>query len=119
MASRAKPGSLQAVSVIWIVDGILTILWGFSLVVAALSSLIGIICLPLTLYPFAVGIIELVYGIKLASASPSVSKPPYFVSIMEMLLLFWVDPIGFIAGLATLVLLNGADAKEFLASRES
>lgn len=110
---RSKPGSIQAVAVIWIISGILTIIWGFGLVLAALASLVGIICLPLSIYPFVVGIFELVYGIRLTGSTTSIIKPPYFVSIMEVILIFWVDVFGLIAGIATLVLLSGEDAKAY------
>jgi len=111
---RSKPGSIQVVAVIWIVSGIITIIWGFGLVLAAFASLVGILCLPLSIYPFVVGIIELVYGIKLAGSTTSISKPPYFVSILEILLIFWVDVFGLIAGITTLLLLSGEDTKAYL-----
>jgi hypothetical protein len=95
-------------------SGILTITWGFGFVVAAITSLIGIICLPLSIYPFLVGIFELVYGIKLAASKPSLKKPPYFVSILEIVLIFWFDVFGLIAGIATLVLLSQEDTKVYL-----
>ena len=87
----AKPSSVQIVAIIWIISGILTILWGFGLVAAALASFIGILCLPLSIYPFIVGVVELIYGIKLASSPVSVAKPPLFVSVMEMGVVFWGD----------------------------
>ena len=116
---RSKPGSIQAVAVIWIISGILTIIWGFGLVLAALASLVGILCLPLSIYPFVVGIFELVYGIRLAGSAASINKPPYFVSILEIFLIFWVDVLGFIAGIATLILLSGEDAKAYLSEQSA
>jgi hypothetical protein len=116
---RSKPGSIQAVAVIWIISGILTILWGFGLVLAALASLVGIFCLPLSIYPFVVGIFELVYGIKLTGSIASPTKPPYFVSILEILLIFWADVFGLIAGITTLVLLSGEDAKGYFSQQSS
>ena len=109
-----KPGSLQAVSILWIIDGILTILWGFGLVVAAIASFVGILCLPLSIYPFAVGVIELIYGIRLASSRPTLAKPPYYVAILEIILILWADVFGFIIGIVALVLLNAEDVKAFL-----
>jgi hypothetical protein len=114
-----KPGSLQAVSILWIIDGILTIFWGFGLVIAAFASFVGIVCLPLSIYPFVVGVIELIYGIRLASSRPTLARPPYYVAVLEIVLLLWADVIGFIIGVVALVLLNGEDVKAFLSGQPS
>lgn len=114
---NTKPGSLQAIAVIWIISGILSILWGFGLVIAAFASFIGIICLPLAIYPFTVGIIELIYGIRLTGSGAPVRTPPYFVAILEICLILWFDVLGFIAGIVTLVLLNGDDTKAFFSQQ--
>ena len=113
----AKPGSIQAVAIIWIISGILTIIWGFGLVAAAFASLIGIICLPLSLYPFIVGIFELVYGIKLTGSSTSLRRPPYFVSVLEITLALWLDVFGLIAGITTLILLNEEESKPYFSPK--
>jgi len=114
-----KPSSLQIVAIVWIVSGILTIFWGFGLVVAAFASLIGILCLPLSIYPFVVGILELVYGIRLASSPVSLTKAPVFVSVMEIFLVFWVDVFGLIAGIITLVLLKGEESTAYFAEQSA
>jgi hypothetical protein len=108
-----KPSSLQIVAIAWIISGILTILWGFGLVVAALTSFVGILCLPLSIYPFVVGILELVYGIRLASSPTSLTKAPVFVSVMEIFLIFWGDVFGLIAGIVTLVLLKDEETTAY------
>jgi len=114
-----KPNSLQIVAIVWIISGILTIFWGFGLVVAAFASLIGILCLPLSIYPFVVGVLELMYGIRLASSPVSLKKAPVFVSVMEIFLVFWLDVFGLIAGIVTLVLLKGEDSTEYFAEQSA
>lgn len=97
----------------WIVDGILTILWGFGLVLAALASIVGILCLPFSAYPFAVGIVELIYGIRLVGSGSAVTKAPVFVAILEIILILWADVFGLIVGIVARVLLNGEEVKAF------
>ena len=116
---KVKPGGLTAVGIIWIVDGMLSIGWGFGLVMGAFASIVGVVCLPLTALPFVVGLLELIYGIRLSMNPPSVNKPPIFISILEIILILYLDVLGLAAGIATLVLLNQEEVKEYFSQTTS
>ena len=110
---KPLPGKVQAIAIIWIIDGVLSITWGAGLVVAALASVIGILCLPVTAYPLVLGIFELVYGIKLLQQPNKLTKPPTFIAIMEIIDILAGDVLGLAAGIATLVLLNDPEVQAY------
>jgi hypothetical protein len=110
---KPLPGKVQAIAIIWIVDGILSISWGFGLMVSAVLSVIGILCLPLAVYPLVLGILELVYGIKLLQQPNRLKNPPIFLSIMEIVDIILGDMLGLAAGIATLILLNDPEVQAY------
>lgn len=112
-----KPGKLQTVAIIWIVDGAMSIVWGAALAIGALASIIGIICLPIAVYPLVLGIVEVIYGVKLFGDPVKLTKPPIFVSIMEMVDIAFGDVLGLIAGIVTYALLNDEEVKAYFAQR--
>ena len=110
---KMKPQKIRTVAIIWIVDGIWSILWGVGIILVALGSVIGVICLPVSIYPFMLGVVEVVYGIKLLNDPVQLNKPPTFVSMMEIGNILFGDVIGLIAGIVTLTLLKDDDVKEY------
>ena len=106
----SKPGNVQLIAVIYLVDGLLNITWGVSIILGLFSSLIGLICFPIGFYPMALGMIEIVYGLKLLGDPVRLRKAPLPLSILQLTTL---EPIGMFLGVVTLLLYNSRDVKDY------
>jgi len=108
-----KPGSIQLIAVIYLVDGFLNIGWGFTIIFGLFSSVIGLFCFPIGFYPIAIGIIEFVYAIKLLGDPVRLSKAPYLVSVLQLTTVIVLDPIGLFLGVISLLLYNSKKVKAY------
>jgi hypothetical protein len=93
---------------------LLNITWGVSIIVGLFSSLIGLICFPIGFYPIALGVIEIVFGLRLLGDPVRLRKAPLLLSILQLTTL---EPIGMFLGVVTLLLYNTRDVKDYFVSR--
>jgi hypothetical protein len=107
-----KPDRLTAIAVMTLVSGILNIFWsiGLFLAIAAIgvgTFLIGCICLPLGFYPLVLGILEIIYAVKLLRnpISPEL-KPAYILAVLEIIDTLFGNVIALITGVVALILYN-------------
>jgi len=106
----SKPGNIQLIAVIYLVDGLLNLTWGVSIIFGLFSSLIGLICFPIGFYPMALGLIEIVYGLKLLGDPVRLRKAPWALSVLQLTTL---EPIGMFLGVITLLFYNSQDVKDY------
>lgn len=109
----SKPGRIQLLAIIYLVDGFLNIGWGFTIIFGLFSSVIGFLCFPIGFYPIAIGIIEFVYAIKLLGDPVRLEKAPYMVSVLQLTTVIVLDPIGLILGIISLLIYNTSKVKEY------
>jgi len=110
---KAKPGLLQSIIIMTLIDGILNILWAFTLMSGLVVSIIGIICLPLALYPLILGIVEIVYGIGGLQGNKWDKEPPRFLAWMQIGNIVVGDPISVIVGVLALVFYGDERVREY------
>jgi hypothetical protein len=58
-------------------SGIINLFWGFVASATALGTIIGVVCLPITILPTILGIFEIIYAAKLLSAQPNPCSLPH------------------------------------------
>ena len=109
----SKPGKVQVIAIIYLVDGFLNIGWGLTIILGLFSSMIGLLCFPLGIFPIAIGIIEFIYALKLLGDPVRLSKPPHFVSVLQLTTVIVLDPIGMILGIISLLLYNNNHVKAY------
>jgi len=113
-----KPGKVQAISIMLLVNGILNILAG--LVVTALVVLgtigFGILCAPVTILPTVLGIFEVIYASKLLSSPPRPVKNLQTIAILEMCGIVIGNVVSAVIGILNLVFLSEPEVKTYLAS---
>lgn len=109
----SKPGRIQLLAIIYLVDGFLNIGWGFTIIFGLFSSVIGFLCFPIGFYPIAIGIIEFAYAIKLLGDPVRLEKAPYWVSVLQLTTVIVLDPIGMILGIISLLIYNTSKVKEY------
>jgi hypothetical protein len=109
-ASSARPGQVQAIAIITLVNGIISILWGLGATAALLGTLI---CWPLGAYPIVTGIFEIIYAAKLLNSNPYGVKPANYVAIMEICEILFGNPFALVGGILSLVFYNDPAVKAY------
>jgi hypothetical protein len=109
-----RPGKLQAIVIMMLVDGVLNILWGLALMAGMASSIVGILCLPLTLYPIVLGILEIVYSSQALSGKGELScRPLKWVAAMQIGNLIVGDLISPVIGIISLVFYESEEVRAY------
>lgn len=112
--SASKPGKVQAIEIILLVSGILNIIGGLSASFAFLVSIVGIICVPITLLPLILGVFEVLYASKLMSGKPLPAQNIKTIAILEIATILYGNVPGLVAGILNLVFLDDAPVKAYL-----
>jgi hypothetical protein len=113
---EGKPGALTAVAIMMLIAGILNLLnaagWLF---IGASIFLVGIF---FTLVPAAyccvAGVYEVIYATKLLAERPDIQTPPYFVSVLGIISIAFLNIESGILEIINLALMSGTEVKEYL-----
>ncbi len=98
-----KPGKVQAIAIMCLVDGILNILMSITLTCGAISTIVGILVVPITLYPGILGVLEIIYASQLLAEPPRVRKPAQYLAIMQICNILVGGVVSLIIGILSLV----------------
>jgi len=123
-----KPNSLQVITILMLINGILNIIGWLGASVAILFSFItgaiatfgiGLCCFPvliIPLLPIALGICEIIFAARLLSSGrPRVSfNALQTIAILEICTLLFVNVLSVVVGILNLVFLNEAEVKNYL-----
>ena len=110
-----KPGLFTAIAVMTLASGVINLFWGFIASATALGTLIGIVCLPITILPTILGIFEIIYAAKLLSAQPEPVKPSQSIAIFQILTFLIGNVFSMVVGILTLIFYNDVIVKEYFA----
>jgi hypothetical protein len=110
-----KPGKVQAIGIMTLINGILNVLAGISLTSAVVvgSLGIGLICLPVTILPTALGIFEIIGGTKLLGNPPRKFNVQT-IAIMEIIAILFGSVPSLVIGIINLVFYNEPEVKVFI-----
>ena len=113
-----KPGKVEAIAIMTLVNGILNILCALGGTAAVVLGTIGIgiLCAPVTLAPAVLGVFEIIYATKLMSSNPQPPlKPNMPVAILEICCIVVGLVISMVVGILALVFYNDPEVKDYFA----
>lgn len=110
-----KPGLLTAIAVMTLTSGIINLFWGFVASATALGTIIGVICLPITILPTILGVFEIIYAAKLLSAQPQPVQPSQSIAVFQILTFLMANIFSVVVGILTLIFYNDQSVKEYFA----
>jgi len=111
-----KPGKVEAIAIMTLVNGILNILWGigatFGVVLGTLFF--GTLCAPLTLAPAVLGVFEIIYASKLMSTNPQPPlKPSMAIAVCEICCVLVGNVVSLVVGILAVVFYSDQEVKYY------
>ena len=110
-----KPGLFTAIAVMTLTSGLINLFWGFIASATALGTIIGAVCLPLTVLPTILGIFEIIYAAKLLSSQPEPIKPSPSIAVFQILTFMYGNIFSMVVGILNLIFFNDQAVKEHFA----
>ena len=111
--NEPKPGLVTAIALMTLTSGIVNLFWGFVASATALGTIIGVICLPITILPTILGVFEIIYAAKLLSAQPQPTQPSTAIAIFEILTVLMFNVYSVIVGILVLIFYNDVTVKDY------
>ncbi len=113
-----KPGKVQAIAIMMLVNGILNILCGLGVTAGVVLSTIGIgiLCAPVTILPAVLGIFEVIAASKLLSDPVRPAHNLQTIAILEIVAVVCGNGISVVVGILNLVFLSEPEVKAYLAN---
>ncbi|OGO24558.1 MAG: hypothetical protein A2Y54_00900 [Chloroflexi bacterium RBG_16_51_16] len=108
-----KPVLLTIVAVSTLTSGIVNLFWGFIMSATAFGTILGIVCLPLTVLPMVLGIVEIVHAARLLSAQPQPVQPSTAIAVLEVVCILFGNVFSMIVGILALVFYNDLTVKDY------
>jgi len=107
-----RPNFVTAMMIMPIISGVINIFaaigWTLLIVIGTLGF--GLICAPLFLVPFILGIFEILYGVSL---NDNKAKNTIVIAILEICSLLWGNVLSAVMGVLMLVFSNDPQVKEY------
>lgn len=112
---QQKPTLVNVIAWTTLASGIVNLVWGIGLSITVLASIVGIVCIPLTILPTVLGIFEILYAAKLLSNPPQPVKPSTTIAILEIVALLAGNVFSMVVGILSLVFYNDQVVKDYFA----
>jgi len=113
--NQQKPTLVNVIAWMTLTSGIVNLFWGLIASGTALATLIGVICIPITILPTILGIFEIIYAAKLLGTPPQPIQPSTNIAIFEIISLLAGNVFSMIVGILALVFYNDLVVKDYFA----
>lgn len=110
-----KPTLVNVIAWITLASGIVNLFWGFGLSLTVLATIVGVVCLPLTILPTVLGIFEIIYAAKLMSNPPQAVQPSTTLAILEIVCVLAGNAFSVVVGILALVFYNDVTVRDYFA----
>jgi hypothetical protein len=111
-----KPGLVTAIAIMTLISGIINLFWGFVGSATALSTIIGVICVPITILPTILGVFEIIYAAKLLSTQPRPTQPSTSIAVFQILTFLMGNIFSMIVGILSLIFYNDLTVKNYFSN---
>lgn len=108
-----KPSNVTALGVLNVVSGVINIVASLSVTFGLAISLVGLICVPITILPAILGVFEILYGIKLLANPPQPVKPSQAIAICQLITFLYLNVVSGVVGILALVFYSDPEVKAY------
>lgn len=121
---EGRPGKVQAIAIMTLIDGILNILvgigWGIGILGTVLATFglgfIALLCCPVGIYAVVVGVLEILFAAKLLPDPPKVREFAKYVAIMQIVNIVSLNVLSPVTGILALVFANDPEVMAYFQS---
>ena len=115
MNINQKPGLFTAVAALTLVSGVVNLFWGFIASATALGTIVGVVCLPITILPTILGVFEIIYAAKLLSSQPEPVQPSQTIAVFEIMTFMIGNLFSMVVGVLALIFYNDVTVRDYFA----
>lgn len=115
MNTEQKPALFTTIAILTLISGIVNLFWGFVASATALGTIVGVICLPVTILPTILGVFEIIYAAKLLSAQPQPVQPSQPLAIFQISTFIYGNIFSMVVGILNLIFFNDQTVKDYFA----
>ncbi len=120
VSQGGKPGKVQALAIMTLIDGILNVLYGpilaVSMGILALGTVITCLCIPAGIYAIVVGVLEIIAATKLLPEPAKTNEFPKYLAIMQIINIISLNAFSTVTGILALVFANDPEVISYFAS---
>ncbi|MBI5964670.1 MAG: hypothetical protein HY863_14420 [Chloroflexi bacterium] len=110
-----RPGLFTAIAAMTLASGVINLFWGFVASASALGTIVGIVCLPITILPTILGVFEIIYAAKLLSTQPGPVNPAQSLAVFQISTFLLGNVFSMVVGILSLIFYNDVAVKEYFA----
>lgn len=114
-----KPGLYTAIAAMTLASGIINLFWGFIASATVFSTVVGVICLPITILPTILGVFEIIYAAKLLSTQPQPVGPSPAIAAFQISTFIYGNVFTAVVGILNLIFFNDQAVKDYFARTNS
>ena len=115
MNVEQKPTLFNVIAVLTMLSGIVNLFWGFVASATALGTIVGVVCLPITILPTILGVFEIIYAAKMLSAQPQPVQPSQPLAVFQITTFIYGNVFSAVVGILNLIFFNDTTVKEYFA----
>lgn len=117
-----RPGKVQAIGILNVIDGVLNLLWSptlaFIILSAGVATLgLGCLFLPLAALPMVTGILALISGLRLLNDRERRARPDTGIAVLQIVNVLSGNVISLGIGIAALVLYSDPEVKDYFSDK--
>src|SRR5687767_3044191 len=113
--NQQKPTLVQVIAWMTLASGIVNLFWGIIASLTALATIVGVVCIPLTILPTILGVFELIYAAKMLSNPPQPVLPSTNIAVLEIATILVGNVFSMVVGILALVFYNDLVVKDYFA----
>ncbi len=110
-----KSALVHIIAWLTLASGVVNLIWGLAASGTAVSTFVGVVCVPITILPTILGIFELIYAAKLFSNPPQALQPSNKIAIFEIACVLTGNVFSLAVGIIALIFYNDTTVKEYFA----
>lgn len=108
-----RPSNINAIATMTIISGALNIVSSLAISFTLVLSLLGLICVPITLLPAVLGIFEILYGVKLLANPAQPVKPSKAIAILEIVIFIYLNVVSGVIGILALTMYTDPEVEAY------
>lgn len=110
-ASRPRPQKVQVIGILTVISGAINISLGLGLILGLALSVILLCCAPVGVLPLALGVYEVIYGIRLIGfgQEPVSRQTMQTIAVLEIITFMAGNLPSAVIGIVDLVLLSDSE----------